>query len=65
MITVTPLTSHLSSWQKDFAEAITDPAELGRIIVDVSFNREAVVQGARAQPGRVVQRRFLLFVRFF
>jgi len=31
-------------------------AELGRIIVDVSFNREAVVQGARAQPGRVVQR---------
>lgn len=31
-------------------------AELGRIIVDVSFNREATVQGARAQPGRVVQR---------
>ena len=31
-------------------------AELGRIIVEVSFNREAVVQGARAQPGRVVQR---------
>ncbi|MSR01020.1 MAG: EF-P beta-lysylation protein EpmB [Gammaproteobacteria bacterium] len=32
MITVTPLTSHLSSWQKDFAEAITDPAELANML---------------------------------
>jgi preprotein translocase subunit SecA len=31
-------------------------AELGRIIVDVSFNREATAPGARAQPGRAVQR---------